>query len=374
MMKFWRKIRGSQPQPEVAGGDDYNAKMTRAEALPESLAREETREAALADAVMLASDDDYYVAEKAVDALVLCGDPSHPFMATFATGSDQARALVLQATGRLAEKRPDAVSGDLIQAAAKLLQARDSVTRFVATRTLLSVAESLPGQSASIRAHLEESLQSAYSGIADRFADKLFVPSDVAGHLVDLCTSIPEAIDLVVTSLSDDRPIVREGAARTIARLGKLANSAVEILDNRITNESNWSARIWAAAAWEAVRDRALPDDRWPVARGEVWQMVFFESENADVVPAGVRFDANRPLRGVLKREYGALYLDWPDNHGVTSSDRLLDDYGPILVRGFTGDLSEHFGQAVEVTGMYRDHKIFAETIDARRRGSKEAT
>jgi hypothetical protein len=102
--------------------------------------------------------------------------------------------------------------------------------------------------------------------------------------------------------------------------------------------------------------------------------MVFFESENADVVPAGARFDANCPLEGVLKREYGTLYLYWPKDHGVTSSDRLLDNYGPISVDGLTGDLSDHFGQAVEVTGMYRDHKISAETIDARRRGSKEAT
>ena len=374
MMRFWRKTRSSPSQPKVAGGKDYNAKMTRAEALPEMLAREETREAALADAVTLACEDNYYVAEKAVDALVLCSDPSRPFMAILTTGSNQARSLVLQATRRLAEERPNTVSNDLIQAADEFLQFSDSITRFVATRTLLSVAESLPEQSASIRRYLEENLQSAYSGIADRFTDKRFVPSAVASHLVDLCTSMPKAIDLVVASLTDDRPIVREGAARTIARLGEIANSAAEILDDRITNESNWSARIWAAAAWEAVTDRALPEDRWPVARGEVWQMVFFESENADVVPAGVRFDANRPLRGILKREDGALCLDWPDNHGVTSSDRLLDDYGPISVHGFTGDLSDHFGQAVKVTGMYRDHKIFAETIDVRRRGSKEAT
>lgn len=373
-MKFWRKTQVSQRQQKLTDGQDYDARMTLAEALPDSLAREDTRELAIESALALASDDNYYVAEKAVYALLSRDDTSLAFKTILETGTGQARALVLQAIRQLADERPDAVNESLIRAIARLLQNAESITCFVATKTLLQLHKTLPAQATSIRSLLEQNLQSVYSSVIDRFADKRFAPATVAGHLVDLCTVVQEAIDLVIASLLDDRPAVREGAARSIAKLGEHAARAAEILDEHIVNEPNWPARVWAAAAWEAVTGRTLPEACWPVVT-PIWQMVFFETHNADAVPTGVRFHTSCPLEGVLKHEHGSLYLYWPDNHGVTSSERLLDNYGPISVHPMTeDDVSDPSDQVVEITGTYREHRISAETIKVWRRESREAT
>jgi hypothetical protein len=147
----------------------------------------------------------------------------------------------------------------------------------------------------------------------------------------------------------------------------------MDVLKSRISDEPNWSAQVWMAAAWEAVTGTTLPETDWPSVPG-VWQMVFFETSNEDAVPAGVRFEAASPLKGLLKSEGDSLYLYWPEDHGVLSSDKLLDDYGPITLHGLMdGDFADLLGQAVDVTGTYRNHEIRVETISARR-GSREAT
>ncbi len=95
--------------------------------------------------------------------------------------------------------------------------------------------------------------------------------------------------------------------------------------------------------------------------------MVFFETENDDDVPTGVRFESAFPLTGVLNRESGFLKLYWPEKHGVLSSDKLLDDYRPIIPEGLADDVAtDLLGQEVDITGTYRNHRISVETIERR--------
>ncbi len=362
-MKFWRKKQASRHQPELIGEDDWDTRMSRADALPQLLAQEDGRDQAVSAAIELASDESYYIAEKAVYALAACSDASRALITVMEAGSDQAQVLALQAVRKMAEERPDA---DLIHAAADLLRAPVSATSFVATKTLMILSERLQEKSTSARDYLVKNLQELFPSLIDRFADKLFVRSDVAGHVTDLCKLVPATIDLVIQSLDDSRAEVREGAARTICRLDGSTSEAMDTLNKRITNEANWAARVWAAAAWEAVRGAPLPEDRWPVVAA-TWKMVFFETENDDDVPTGVRFESDFPLTGVLNRESGYLLLYWPEKHGVLSSDKLLDDYRPIIPEGLADDVAtDLLGQEVDITGTYRKHRISVETIERR--------
>jgi len=347
----------------VVGEDEWNIRMSRADALPQLLAQKDGRDQAVSAAIELASDESYYIAEKAVYALAACSDASRALITVMETGSNRAQVLALQAVREMAEERPDA---NLIHAAADLLRAPVSVTSFVATLTLLTLSEQLQEKSTSARDYLVKNLQELYPSLVDRFADKLFVRSVVAGHVTALCKLVPGAVDLVIRSLDDSRAEVREGAARTICRLDGSTSEAMDTLDQRITDEANWPARVWAAAAWEAVRGAPLPEDRWPVVAA-TWQMMFFETENDDDVPTGVRFESAFPLTGVLNRESGNLLLYWPEKHGVLSSDKLLDDYRPIVPEGVADDVAtDLLGQEVEITGTYRNHRISVETIERR--------
>jgi len=358
---------------EMSNDDDWGVRMSVVEALPELLKADDNHEALLNIAVQRASDENYYVAEKAIDALASSVDGPGIFSIVLAKGSQRAQSLALQAIGRNGKTRPDSVNDDLLAAAAALLADPENITRFVATKTLLALAERLPGKSVLIEEYLIENLQDLYPATADRFTDERFARSTVAGHVADLCKRVPGAIDLTIVFLSDDRPGVREGAARAICRLGDSAAHTKNALTLRISEEPSWAVQVWLAAAWEAVTGTTLPEAAWPSVPG-VWQMVFFETENEDVVPAGVRFEAHSPLKGLLKSEGDSLYLYWPDNHGVSSSDRLLDEYGPIALHGLMeGDFADLLGQAVDVTGTYRNHEIRVETISARC-GSREAT
>ena len=363
-MKFWRKSKPPQRRPIPEGQDEFNAKMARAEALTESNQTE---------AIELASDDNYYIAEKAVLALLTFREPAEAFTEILKSGSDQARILVLQAIRHLADEQPQAITDDVFRVTTEQLNAEDADTRFVATKTMLYLATALPERTTTIESQLRKSLPGIFPATVDRFADARFTRSQVAGFLADLCSRVPETTDLVVASLHGRRPALREGIARTICRISIPAERVIDDLVHLVETDPEWPVRAWAAAAWEAVAGHALPVECWPVARG-VWQMVFFELDNDDDVPAGTRFDEESPLIGVLKQEGDSLWLYWPDDHGVTSSDRLLDDYEPLLVDGLTDDASDLLGQPVAITGTYRNHKISAETVELRRRGSGEET
>ena len=346
----------------LEGQDEFNARMARARALSESNKDE---------AIELASDDSYYVAEQAVLALRSFEEPATAFTDILKSGSDQARTLVLQAIRHLVEERPEAISDDLFRVTAELLNAADGDIRFVATRTMLYFA-TVPSDRASLaKDQLRENLPGVFPAVVDRFADPRFTRSQAAGFMADLCQHVPETVDLVVASLHDSRPALREGIARTICRIDVPLDRVVDDLVHLFETDPKWPVRVWAAAAWEAVTGNTLPVECWPVVR-EIPQMVFFESDNADAVPAGARFSEESPLKGVLKRECDSYWLYWPDDHGVTSSDRLLDDYGPLSVDGLTDDASDLLGQPVAITGTYRNHRISVETIKPRRRRFRE--
>lgn len=100
-------------------------------------------------------------------------------------------------------------------------------------------------------------------------------------------------------------------------------------------------------------------------------RMVFFLMDNEDAVPAGVRFESARPLTGLLQREHGTLYLYCPHDHGVTSSERLLDDHMPLRLEGVDEKAaSELLESEVEVTGTHRRHEVHADRLEPRRGGA----
>lgn len=308
------------------------------------------------EAVALASDDNYYAARDAVQALLGLPDAADALVEILDCGSNQARILALQAVPRIADDETRALDEKLLRATAEQLQAEDEDTRFVAIRIMLRLAA----------VQLRESLPGVCATLINRFADDRLTRSDIATILADLCQQVPEATDLVIPALRDKRPTVREGIARTICQIPVPVGRVGEDLEQLVATDPDWSVRAWTAAAWEFVSGRRLPVEKWPVVSG-IPNMVFFQTDNKDSVPAGARFEESSPLIGVLKQEGDSPWLYWPDDHGITSSERLLDDYGPIPVDGLADDASSLFGQHVEVTGTYRDYRIVAEQVEARR-------
>ena len=347
---------------DLARDGDYEIRITVAETLALLLQAPSAREQALAIAIRQAGDDNYYVAEAAREGILAMPNAAAGLKELIDTGSAGARARAPKGILKLARASPDAVSTPLLDAAITLLADDVIGIRYIAATAFLELAEILPERAAELQAALKENLDSLLPAFVNQFADKRqgWPPSTIAEQTAKLCRLIAPAVEHVVAMLSDDKACVREGGARTICRLGTLKPGSLRLLDEQQRTENDWNTRLWLAAAIEAVTGEALPVERWPVVPA-IHQMVFFESENHDAIPAGVRFEPGNPLRGHLKREQGCAYLYWPDDHGVTSSDRLLDDYAPLSLEGeIPTDLDD---AEVDVTGFYRHHTLQIESI-----------
>jgi hypothetical protein len=351
----------------LSAHDDWLARMTVTECLPPLLAVQDVRESVLEIAAARVSDHSYYVAEKALALLTDTEEISDWLTRLLSGGTESARSKVLQAVRRLADDRAGALTDEILKAAAQLLSCSEGITSYLATKTLLKLMEGLPDRAAAIERYLTEHMAVLFPKLVDQFDDERFSRAGVAAQAAALCRTQATGCHLLVASLDDSRPPVREGVARVLCALGESAVGSRVALEERIRSESDWSALVWAAAAWEAVSGRPLPEDRWPVVPA-IWQMVFYLMENQDSIPVGVRFEPSNPLCGLLKREHETFYLYWPVDHGVTSSDRLLDDYMPLELEDLFDDAgSGLLGKEVEITGSYRDHKLSVDTLGPRR-------
>lgn len=347
--------------------DDWGVRMTVTECLPALLAVPDLRQSALEIAAARVSDDTYYVAEKAMALLTDTEEVSDWLIRLLAGRSESARSMALGSVRKLADDRRGAVTDELVKATAQLLSCSEGITSYLATKTLLKLIESLPDRAAENERYLTENLAALFPKLMDQFDDERFSRAEVAAQAAALCRTQATGCDLLVASLDDGRPRVREGAARVLSALGESAVGSRGALEERMRDESDWSALVWAAAAWEAVSGRPLPEDRWPVVPA-IWQAVFFETENQDSIPVGVRFGTSNPLRGCLEEGHGTFHLSLPHDHGVMSSDRLLDDYMPLALRGLSDDAGSALsGKEVEITGTYRGHKLLVDTLSPRR-------
>ena len=347
--------------------DDWGVRMTVTECLPSLLPVQDLRESVLEIAAARVSDDSYYVAEKATALLTDTAEVSDWLIRLLAGGTESARSMVLRSVRKLADDRREAVTDELVKATAQLLSCSEGITSYLATKTLLKLMEGLPDRAAAIERYLTEDMAVLFPKLIDQFDGEGFSRAGVAAQAAALCRTQAIGCQLLVASLDDRRSPVREGVARVLCALGESAVESRVALEERMRSESDWSALVWAAAAWEAVSGRPLPEDRWPVVPA-IWQMVFYLMENQDSIPVGVRFEPSNPLCGLLKREQETFYLYWPANHGVTSSDRLLDDYMPLTLEDLSDDAASGvLGKEVEITGTYRDHKLSVDTLGPRR-------
>lgn len=359
--------RSLELMAELARDGDYGLRMTVVESLPLLLQEPSLCEKALEIAITQVSDDNYYVWEPALDAIVSLPDAAAGLQQLIETGSAEARCRAPRAILKLAQERPDAVSASLLDSATDLLADEQIGMRHIAATAFLELVGDLPARAAQLQAALGDNLAGLVPAFVSQFADKNsgWARSTVATQAADLCRHVEPAIELVVEMLNDDRAGVREGGARTICQLGTLDAKSLKLLDNRQRTETDWNAQLWMTAAIEAVTGEILPVERWPVVP-PVWQMEFFECENEDAVPAGVRFEERKPLTGLLKLEYDTYYLYWPDDHGLTSSERLLDNYRPLSLAELSDEAARNLeGKEVDITGSYRKHKVKVATAVA---------
>jgi hypothetical protein len=364
----------SQPDRELAldvlaafaCDQSWEMRMTVVESLPLLLAVPSLHESALEITAAQVADESYYVAEKALAVLASVDDAADRLARLLRDGPTSAQSMALPAVRMLAKERPDAITDELIDATANLLKNEEGNLSYLATKTFLELTESLPDKAAQVRGALSADLQILFPKFMDQFTDERFTRSTIAKQVAVLCRLVAPAIELVVAALEDSKPQVREGAARTLCALGPLTAEGKGALDERLGKESNWPALVWAAAAWEAVTDVALPVERWPVIP-PIWQMVFFEVENEDALPVGVRIEPTTPLTGLLKLEQGIHYLYWPHDHGEMSSERLLDNYMPLKLENLSDEKANGLiGIEVDITGSYRNHAVSVETLERR--------
>jgi hypothetical protein len=351
---------------ELALDDDRGIRMSVAESLPLLLQSLPVREQALDIAIAQVGDDNYYVWDAALGAIVGLPGAAGAIEHLIETGSAEARCRAPRAILNLAQERAGEISASLIDAATELLTDEMIGIRHICSTAFLDLAELLPDRVSQLQAALGDNISNLFPGFVSLFAqkDSGWAPSTIATQAAELCRHVEPAIELVVELLNDETAAVREGAARIICQLGSLDAASLRLLDELQQNETEWKAQLWMTAAIEAVTAEILPVERWPLAPA-IPQMIFFETQNENAIPAGVRFEPGVPLEGRLRREHGNRYLYWPDDHGVTSSDRLLDDYMPLLVDGDTAELDD---AEVQVTGYYRKHRVTVMSAKPRER------
>ena len=324
--------------------------------------------AILSAAADLLSDGTFYVAEDARDFLLAQGEFGVKwFLKTLRNGNPDGRVITMRALADLSKKEPSRITPNVLNSVAALIDSEDSGISYFAAVHTLTLMDTVQFDTSGIKEILPLGFERALPGFLQQLNnEEAWWRAKVAKNIARFFSYAPVMLKPLIEALSSDKKYIQEGVARTFEAIGEKARDALTPLRKILEGEYHDIILFRAAAAYEAISCNEIPEILIPTVRHS-FHDVFFKIQNKNDVPTAVRFSFNRPLCGKLVKSADQYCLGLPHDHGIVSTDKLLDDHAWIDLEGLETEIKEKLiNKEVELTGIYRSHTLYVEAIALR--------
>ncbi len=353
---------------EMTRQPDFIVRQTALKSLKPISEVETSTTSIFSTAAELLSDTVVYVAEEARDLLLARGESGVPwFLKALRNGNSDGRMITMRALANLSKENAGFITPKVLNSVSVLIESEDSKTSYLAAVHVLTLINAVQFDTSGVRNILPGRFERALRGFLQQLNnEEAWWRAKVAKNIARFFSYAPVMLHPLIEALSSDKKYIQEGVARTFEAIGEKAQDALVPLKNILKGKHNDMIHFRAAAAYKAVSSHALPEKLIPTVRYS-FHDIFFKVQNQNDVPTAVRFSTYQPICGKLIKTGEQYYLGLPHNHGIVSTDKLLDDHAWLDLEGLENqNVEELIDKEVELTGIYRNHTIHVEAIALR--------